>query len=87
MRWGTATAGLGITPTPTMIDATEIISDGRQPVGTIAQDPATGMWQARHLYAGVLAPLIESDCGRHETKAAAVEAVLSVSGVHSVWDM
>jgi hypothetical protein len=64
-----------------------LVSDGHGPVGTIAQDPATGLWQARQLYAGVLAPLIEEDCGKHPTKAAAVEAVLRVSGVQSVWDM
>jgi hypothetical protein len=69
-----------------MIDA-QIVTDGRELVGTVAQDPATGLWQARHLYAGVLAPLIEEDCGKHRTKVAAVEAVLRVSGVHSAWDM
>jgi hypothetical protein len=38
--------------------------------------------------AGV-APLlgVEQDCGQHQTKAAAIEAVLRISGVSSVWDM
>jgi hypothetical protein len=37
----------------------------------------------------VLGPLldVEQDCGRHATKAAAVEAILCASGVYSVWDM
>ena len=27
------------------------------------------------------------DCGQHQTKTAAIEAVLRISGVYSVWDM
>jgi hypothetical protein len=82
MRWGTAMAGLGITPTPTMISAS-IICDGRRLVGTVAQDPATGMWLARCtlLHAGF------HSCGQHESKAAAALAILRVSGESSAWDM
>jgi hypothetical protein len=36
----------------------------------------------------VLAPLLEQDCGQHQTKtAAAIGAILRISGVYSVWDM
>jgi hypothetical protein len=65
-----------------MIDAS-IVSDGCRLVGTVAEDPATGMWFARCtlLHAGA------HNCGRHPTLVAAVEAVLRISGVHSVWDM
>jgi hypothetical protein len=60
-----------------------IVFNGRCVVGTVAQDPATGMWLARCtlLHAGF------HSCGQHESKAAAAEAVLRVSGVYSVWDM
>lgn len=82
MKLPTVMVGLGITPAPTMIDAS-LVSDGRRPVGTVAQDPATGLWSARCtlLHAGF------HGCGRHESKAAAVEAILHVSGVYGVWDM
>jgi hypothetical protein len=60
----------------------EIISDGRRLVGTITLDPATGQWVARCtlLHAGF------HSCGKHPTKAAAVEAVLCISGELSVYD-
>jgi hypothetical protein len=68
----------------------QLVSDGRRPVGTIALDPA-GLWRARCMDRGVVLPLLLGqegiDCGQHRTKAAAVEAVLRVSGTYSVWDM
>jgi hypothetical protein len=61
----------------------EIVTDGRRPVGTVAEVAGTGLWQARCtlLHAG------RHNCGRHPTKAAAVEAVLRATGVYSVWDV
>ena len=60
-----------------------IVFNGRCVVGTVAQDPATGMWLARCtlLHAGA------HNCGQHPTLVAAAEAILRISGVSSVWDM
>jgi hypothetical protein len=71
----------------------QLVSDGRHPVGMVAALD-NGLFEAAawHLRCeGVLLPLLlgegrSIDCGAHRTKAGAVEAVLCVSGVFSVYD-
>jgi hypothetical protein len=58
----------------------QIVSDGRRPVGTVALDDDTGLFEE-------LVWCMPFDCGQHQTKAAAIEAIQRVSGVFSVWDM
>jgi hypothetical protein len=74
-----------------MISAS-LVCDGRCVVGTVVQDPATGLFEGvafAHIGAPVIQGLLgtSQDCGRHQTKVTAVEAVLRASGVFSVWDM